>query len=135
VDKGSKKELNQALFDMENEIKLLDSPVSNNLMNYLNKVKSTIAGVFFFNDDGEAVDVRTDLKCPYCESKVYDNRAKKRDPNDSYYRTKKPDFGCSNFEPESCSGGTWKNNDLDSGVWFSASWWLTSTPIPQEWNI
>ena len=135
MEKGSKKDLSQALFDMENEIKLLDSSVSNNLLNCLNKVKSTIANVFFFNDEGEAVDVRKDLLCPYCKEKVYDNRAKKRDPNDAYYKTRKPDFGCSNFEPESCGGGTWKDNDIDSGVWYSASWWLTSTPIPQEWNI
>lgn len=136
MDKGSKKELTDALFEMESEIKLLDSPVSNNLLNVLNKVKSSIANVFYFSDTGEAVEIRADLKCPFCKSTVYDNRAKKLDPNDSYYKqSKKPDFKCSNYEEESCSGGTWKDNDMETGVWYSASWWMNTKKLPLEWNI
>ena len=131
LDKHSKKVLNDALFELQTEIELLDTP-SGHLLKILEKVKSSIASVFFFADDGAVVDIRTDLKCPHCESLVYDNRAKKRDPNDSYYQTKKPDFACSNYEPEDCSGGQW---NPDKTVYWSASWWQTSGNIPKEWNI
>lgn len=137
MDKATKKDMTDALVEMETEIQLLDSPVANNLMDVFNKLKRSIATVFFFSDDNEAVQIRTDLKCPYCGEAVYDNRAKKRDPNDTYYyRSRKADFKCSNFKEEACSGGMWKDNDLDSGVWYSASWWVNAPDkLPKEWNI
>jgi len=62
---------------------------------------------------------REDLTCPWCKSKVYDNRNNKKSE-------RSPDFVCSTNDPAICGGhtGTWRK-----------SWWLNSSDIPEEWGI
>jgi hypothetical protein len=62
---------------------------------------------------------RDDLKCPFCQQMVYDNRNNKKSD-------KSPDFVCSTNDPVTCGG--------HSGKW-RKSWWLDNTDIPQEWNL
>tara|TARA_R100001443_G_scaffold51299_2_gene63307 strand:+ start:11956 stop:12495 length:540 start_codon:yes stop_codon:yes gene_type:complete len=62
---------------------------------------------------------RDDLKCPYCQAMVYDNRNSKKSD-------KSPDFTCSTNDPVVCGGHT--------GKW-RKSWWLDNTDIPEEWGI
>ena len=62
---------------------------------------------------------RDDLKCPYCQQMVYDNRNSKRSD-------KSPDFTCSTQDPLICGGHT--------GKW-RMSWWLDNSDIPEEWGI
>ena len=62
---------------------------------------------------------REDLKCPYCQSMVYDNRNSKKGE-------KSPDFTCSSNDPAICGGHT--------GKW-RKSWWLDNSDIPKEWNL
>ena len=62
---------------------------------------------------------RDDLKCPYCQAMVYDNRNSKKSD-------KSPDFTCSTNDPVVCGGHT--------GKW-RKSWWLDNSDIPEEWGI
>tara|TARA_X000001388_G_scaffold6640_1_gene4238 strand:+ start:919 stop:1458 length:540 start_codon:yes stop_codon:yes gene_type:complete len=62
---------------------------------------------------------RDDLKCPYCQQMVYDNRNSKKSD-------KSPDFTCSTNDPVVCGGHT--------GKW-RKSWWLDNSDIPKEWGI
>jgi len=62
---------------------------------------------------------RDDLKCPYCQQMVYDNRNSKKSD-------KSPDFTCSTNDPVVCGGHT--------GKW-RKSWWLDNSNIPKEWGI
>tara|TARA_B100000214_G_scaffold370595_1_gene345521 strand:+ start:12951 stop:13511 length:561 start_codon:yes stop_codon:yes gene_type:complete len=62
---------------------------------------------------------REDLVCPWCNSKVYDNRNNKKSD-------RSPDFVCSTNDPVVCGGHT--------GKW-RKSWWLNSSDIPEKWNI
>lgn len=62
---------------------------------------------------------RDDLKCPYCQAMVYDNRNSKKSD-------KSPDFTCSTNDPVECGGHT--------GKW-RKSWWLDNSDIPKEWNV
>ena len=62
---------------------------------------------------------RDDLKCPYCDAMVYDNRNSKKSD-------KSPDFTCSTNDPVVCGGHT--------GKW-RKSWWLDNSDIPEGWNI
>ena len=62
---------------------------------------------------------RDDLKCPYCQAMVYDNRNSKKSD-------KSPDFTCSTNDPAVCGGHT--------GKW-RKSWWLDNSDIPKEWNV
>ena len=62
---------------------------------------------------------RDDLKCPYCQSMVYDNRNNKRSD-------KSPDFVCAENDPAKCGGHT--------GKW-RKSWWLDNSDIPEEWGM
>ena len=62
---------------------------------------------------------RDDLKCPFCNQMVYDNRNSKRSE-------KSPDFTCSTNDPVTCGG--------HSGKW-RKSWWLDNADIPKEWNL
>ena len=62
---------------------------------------------------------RDDLKCPYCDAMVYDNRNSKKSD-------KSPDFTCSTNDPVICGGHT--------GKW-RKSWWLDNSDIPKEWNV
>ena len=62
---------------------------------------------------------RDDLKCPYCQQMVYDNRNSKKSD-------KSPDFTCSTNDPLVCGGHT--------GKW-RKSWWLDNSDIPKEWNV
>lgn len=62
---------------------------------------------------------RDDLKCPYCQQMVYDNRNSKKSD-------KSPDFTCSTNDPVVCGGHT--------GKW-RKSWWLDNSNIPEEWGI
>lgn len=73
------------------------------------KIKETIT-----NDTAP----RTDLKCPFCNGKVFDNRQDKRGPSS-------PDFKCGAKSQMECSAHTGK---------FSKSWWITDD-LPAEWNI
>ena len=57
------------------------------------------------------------LLCPFCESKVYDNRKNKKNP-------KSPDFVCSNNDSDSCDGHTGK---------YRKAWWLNSRDLPSGW--
>ena len=57
------------------------------------------------------------LLCPFCESKVYDNRKNKKNP-------KSPDFVCSNNNSDSCDGHTGK---------YRKAWWLNSRDLPSGW--
>jgi len=61
---------------------------------------------------------RTDLTCPFCSGKVFDNRQDKRGPSS-------PDFKCGAKSQMECSAHTGK---------FSKSWWITDD-LPKEWNI
>jgi len=62
---------------------------------------------------------REDLKCPWCQQMVYDNRNNKKSE-------KSPDFVCSTNDPAICGGHT--------GKW-RKSWWLNSSDIPGEWGV
>ena len=62
---------------------------------------------------------RDDLKCPYCQSMVYDNRNNKKSD-------KSPDFVCAENDPAKCGGHT--------GKW-RKSWWLDNSDIPEEWGM
>ena len=66
---------------------------------------------------------RTDLVCPLCSSKVYDNRPNKRS---GQYKETAPDFTCSNIDD--CSGVV--QGDVRK---LRKSWWLNSKDIPQDW--
>ena len=57
------------------------------------------------------------LICPLCKSKVYDNRSNKKS-------SRSPDFVCSCNDPKICSGHNGK---------FRKSWWLDSNDLPSEW--
>ena len=115
MDKATKHLVKESLFELETEIGLSTAENKDYLLNIVNKVKSSISSLIFFSDDGAVVETRTDLVCPFCNKTVYDNRARKNDPNDSY-----------------CKGGKWNN---DNSVYWSASWWLTTGNLPKEWNI
>ena len=78
------------------------------------------------NEVMEADDItppRTDLVCPLCSSKVYDNRPNK---NSGQYKPTSPDFTCSNIED--CSGIV--QGDVRK---LRKSWWLNSKDLPQDW--
>ena len=62
---------------------------------------------------------KDDLKCPFCNQMVYDNRNSKRSE-------KSPDFTCSTNDPVICGG--------HSGKW-RKSWWLDNSDLPKEWNL
>ena len=62
---------------------------------------------------------RDDLKCPFCQQMVYDNRNNKKSD-------KSPDFVCSTNDPVTCGG--------HSGKW-RKSWWLDNSDVPKEWNL
>ena len=62
---------------------------------------------------------RDDLKCPWCQQMVYDNRNNKKSE-------RSPDFVCSSNDPAVCGGHT--------GKW-RKSWWLNSSDIPGEWGV
>ncbi len=62
---------------------------------------------------------RDDLKCPWCNEMVYDNRNNKKSE-------KSPDFVCSTNDAIKCSG--------HSGKW-RKSWWLDNSDLPKEWNL
>ena len=62
---------------------------------------------------------RDDLKCPFCQQMVYDNRNNKKSD-------KSPDFVCSTNDPVTCGG--------HSGKW-RKSWWVDNTDVPAEWNL
>ena len=62
---------------------------------------------------------REDLKCPWCQQMVYDNRNNKKSE-------RSPDFVCSTNDPAICGGHT--------GQW-RKSWWLNSSDIPGEWGV
>ena len=62
---------------------------------------------------------RDDLKCPFCQQMVYDNRNNKKSD-------KSPDFVCSTNDPVTCGG--------HSGKW-RKSWWVDNSDIPVEWNL
>jgi len=62
---------------------------------------------------------RDDLKCPYCQQMVYDNRNNKKSE-------KSPDFVCSTNDPVTCGG--------HSGKW-RKSWWIDNSDIPAEWGL
>jgi len=66
---------------------------------------------------------RTDLVCPLCSSKVYDNRPNKRS---GQYKETSPDFTCSNIDD--CSGVV--QGDVRK---LRKSWWLNSKDLPQDW--
>jgi len=66
---------------------------------------------------------RTDLVCPLCSSKVYDNRPNKRS---GQYKETSPDFTCSNIQD--CSGIV--QGDVRK---LRKSWWLNSKDLPQDW--
>jgi|TARA_B100001113_G_C21090156_1_gene613947 hypothetical protein len=66
---------------------------------------------------------RSDLKCPLCDKKVFDNRPQKLSGE---YKPKSPDFVCSNRE--TCSG----LKQGDYGM-LRKSWWLNSKDLPQDW--
>jgi len=71
------------------------------------------------NQMAEQNKYRDDLKCPYCQQMVYDNRNSKRSD-------KSPDFTCSTNDPTVCGGHT--------GKW-RKSWWIDNSDIPEEWGI
>ena len=62
---------------------------------------------------------RDDLKCPFCQQMVYDNRNNKKSD-------KSPDFVCSTNDPVICGG--------HSGKW-RKSWWLDNSDVPKEWHL
>ena len=66
---------------------------------------------------------RTNLVCPLCSSKVYDNRPNKRS---GQYKETSPDFTCSNIQD--CSGIV--QGDVRK---LRKSWWLNSKDLPQDW--
>ena len=68
-------------------------------------------------ESGLSDEVKKNLKCPHCESKVYDNR-------DTKYNDAAPDFVCSNNNPDECEGHNGK---------FKKGWWLDSRDLPDEW--
>lgn len=67
----------------------------------------------------ENQSVRDDLKCPFCQKKVYDNRHDKKSD-------RSPDFVCSGRDPQECPAHT--------GKW-RKSWWLNSNDLPKEWGF
>ena len=68
-------------------------------------------------ESGLSDEVKKNIKCPHCDSKVYDNR-------DSKYNEAAPDFVCSNNNPDECEGHTGK---------FKKGWWIDSIDLPDEW--
>tara|TARA_A200000113_G_scaffold169328_1_gene154196 strand:- start:310 stop:735 length:426 start_codon:yes stop_codon:yes gene_type:complete len=66
---------------------------------------------------------RTDLVCPLCGSKVYDNRPNKAS---GQYKATAGDFTCSNNTD--CSGMVQGKSRM-----LRKAWWLDSKDLPQEW--
>ena len=74
----------------------------------------------------------TDLHCPLCSERVWDNRFRKADPNNSDFTQKHPDFVCSN---DGCSGAKMGKSRLLRTSWYAKD--LNGNPkeLPKEWNI
>ena len=72
----------------------------------------------------EPKEYRDDLKCPHCDSIVYDNRPK---INSGEYSKGSPHFKCSN--DKDCSARVPKDN----GGFFGKGWWTNSSDLPQQW--
>ena len=68
-------------------------------------------------ESGLSDEVKKNIKCPHCDSKVYDIR-------DSKYNDAAPDFVCSNNNSDECEGHTGK---------FKKGWWIDSRDLPNEW--
>ena len=66
---------------------------------------------------------RTNLECPLCGSKVYDNRPNKAS---GQYKATAGDFTCSNNTD--CSGMVQGKSRM-----LRKAWWLDSKDLPQEW--
>ena len=88
----------------------VDKPTEQPLANTVNKVVEKLE---------ERKQYREDLSCPWCKSKVYDNRNNKKSD-------KSPDFVCSTNDPAICGG--------HSGQW-RKSWWMDNNDIPEDWNL
>ena len=74
--------------------------------------QSTVSGVAY-----DFTLVKKNLKCPFCNSKVYDNQ-------DSKYNAAAPDFVCSNNNPDESEGHTGK---------YRKGWWIDDFNLPNEW--
>ena len=96
--------------EIDKDGKPVNKPTVQPLANTVNKVVEKLE---------ERKKYRDDLSCPWCKSKVYDNRNNKKSE-------RSPDFVCSTNDAAICGGHT--------GKW-GKSWWLNSSDIPAEWNI
>jgi len=72
----------------------------------------------------EVKEYRDDLKCPHCQSIVYDNRPR---IDSGEYSKGSPHFKCSNNTD--CPAKVPSNN----GGFFGKGWWVNSQDLPQEW--
>ena len=81
------------------------------LSKYIDKLKRAELGL--------SEEFKEKINCPFCGSKVYDNR-------DTKFNDSAPDFVCSNNNKDKCSGHTGK---------FKKGWWVDSKDIPSEWYI
>jgi hypothetical protein len=76
---------------------------------------------------------RDDLICPFCKSKVWDNRFRKQDPAQPSFHEKTADFICENNACPRAKQGKVRM--------LRPSWYLFNTDgtpntnIPKEWNI
>ena len=111
--------------------KLLD-----NVQEVLDKLELAI----FFNSDVEddsnysyETEERLDLSCPYCGSRVFDNRVRKKDPAQESFTNKSPDFICSN--DVDCSGMIQGQSRKLRASWYVKD--LNGKPkqLPEDWNI
>jgi len=83
----------------------------------ITKADAILGGVTEMVEDMQKV--RDDLKCPFCQNKVYDNRSDKKSD-------RSPDFVCSGRDQDECPAHT--------GKW-RKSWWLNSNDLPKEWGF
>ena len=114
--------------------------IVNDMRDLVAEILDKLEEALFFNSDVQddmgisaAVQERMDLACPYCSSRVYDNRIRKADEGQPSYTPKSPDFICGN--DKDCSGMIQgKTRKL------RASWYLTDLDgkpklLPEEWLI
>ena len=114
VGKFNKLMLNCAYPQLREEIwwEVHDEDISRKeLSKYIDKLKRAELGL--------SEEFKEKINCPFCGSKVYDNR-------DTKFNDSAPDFVCSNNNKDKCSGHPGK---------FKKGWWVDSKDIPNEWYI
>ena len=74
----------------------------------------------------------TDLLCPHCQQRVWDNRFRKADPNNQAFQSKHPDFVCSNDDCPKAQMGKFR---LLRPSWYQFDLNGNAKELPKEWNI